>query len=256
MNDLVKSQAEQMKALAAATQTIQNENPGGLGFLKLNKVGYWVFGEDSLDVEEDSLWAVNPASFGMGFIAWPAKGMGAPLDEKMASIYGPAVVESTLPPVESKWQRQVAMMLVCLNGEDEGEQVQYKASTVGGSKAFGTLLQEVLKHLQSGKAGTKTVPVLELETDSYTHPEHGEVFTPVFTIKKWIENTGFDAPVEEEEEEPEVEAPPAKKKRATRPKKKPAPPVEEIVEDDDEEDEPEPEPEPEATSPRRRRRRK
>lgn len=249
MNNLVASQEDMVKALANATQTIQQENPGGMAFLKLNKVGYWVYGEDLLDIEEDSLWAVNPASFGMGYIAWEnSKKIG----ESMASIYGQPVVEASLPAVATKWQRNVSMQLVCLNGEDEGEQVQYGANSVGGVKEFGVLLQEVLKHLQSGKAGNKTVPVLELSTDSYQHAEFGEIFTPVFTIKKWIENTGFSAAEEEPEEEPEVETPP-KRKRASK-KKAAAKPAEEVIVDE----EPEEEPEEEETkpAPRRRRRRK
>lgn len=252
MNNLVASQEDMVKALANATQTIQQENPSGLSFLKLNKVGYWVFGEDLLDIEEDSLWAVNPASFGMGYIAWEnSKKIG----ESMASIYGQAVVEAKLPPVATKWQRNVSMQLVCMNGEDEGEQVQYGANSVGGVKEFGALLQQVLKHLQSGKAGNKTVPVLELGVDSYTHAEYGEVFTPVFKIAKWIENTGFAAaePEDEEEDEPEVVEPP-KKKRASR--KKAAPKVEEEVVVEDEDEEEEEEVADDKPAPRRRRRRK
>ena len=250
MNNLVASQEDMVKALAAATQTIQQESPAGLSFLKLNKVGYWVYGEDLLDIEEDSLWAVNPASFGMGYIAWEdSKKIG----ESMASIYGQPVVESSLPQVATKWQRNVSMQLVCINGEDEGEQVQYGANSVGGVKEFGVLLQQVLKHLQSGKAGNKTVPVLELGVDSYQHDKYGEIFTPVFTMKKWIENTGFAAVADEEpevEEEPEVVEPAPKRKRAAK-KKAAAAPAEVVEEEEEEEEVAEDKP-----APRRRRRRK
>ena len=258
MNAITKTNEAMLAALAGATQTIQMENPGGMSYLKLNKVGYWVFGEDLLDVEEDSQWAVNPASFQMGFVAWhKSKKVG----EQMASIYGAGVVEANLPAVESSWQRQVSMQLVCISGEDEGEQVQYTASSVGGSKAFGGLLQAVMKHLQGGKAGAKTVPVISLSSDSYPHPDYGTVYTPEFTVEKWIANDGFAAPAgededgtdETEEELDEVEAPPKKappRKRAKRPAKKAV--EEEVIEDEDEEEE---EPEAPAAPPARRRRR-
>ena len=252
MNAITKTNEAMLAALAGATQTIQMENPGGMQYLKLNKVGYWVFGEDLLDIEEDSLWAVNPASFQMGFVAWhKSKKVG----EQMASIYGQGVVEANLPAVESSWQRQVSMQLVCVSGDDEGEQVQYTASSVGGSKAFGSLLQAVMKHLQSGKAGDKNVPVLSLSSDSYPHPDYGTVYTPEFTVEKWIANEGFAAPAAEEEEEveEEVEEAPKKappRKRAKRPAKKAV--EEEVIEDEEEEEE---EPEAPADPPARRRRR-
>ena len=256
MNAIVKSQEDQMKALAQASLTIAQESPGSNAFLKLNRVGYWIFGEDDLEVEEDSQRAVNCQSFAMGYIAWPTGGLGAPIGEQMASIYAAPPVEGNLPAVESRWQRQVAMQLVCLTGEDEGEQVLYQASTMGGTKAFGQLLEQIQKHLGSGKAGKNTMPVLVLESDSYKNKDGIEVNFPIFTIKKWAENLGFDAPeAEEEEEEPEVIEPPKRKRAAKKKAAAPAAEEETVIEEDEVEEADEPEAE-EAPTTRRRRRRK
>ncbi len=233
MNQLVKTPEEMAQALALASQTIAQESPGQNAFLKLNKVGYWIFGEDDLEVTEDALWGVNTQSFAMGYICWKTDGtLGAPLGEQMRSIYDGPIMESTLPAIDNgAWKRQVAMQVICLEGEDEGEQVLFQSSTMGGTKAFGQLLDSIMKHLQSGKAGAKTMPVLELEADSYKNKDGIEVFYPIFTIKKWAENLGFEAEAEEEiEEEEEVVEEPPKRKRAA--KKKAAAPVAEEAEEE------------------------
>jgi hypothetical protein len=253
MSALAKTQASQLAAMQAATNTIQQENPAGMGYLKLNKVGYWVFGEDELDLEEEALWIVNPDSFAMGYISWDKK---TKVGEQMASIYGPQVDINKMPDTPTKWVRQVGMQLVCLNGEDEGEQVQYVANSYGGVKQFGILLKQVMEHMQSGKAGDKTVPVLELGSDSYDHAEWGKVYTPEFDIKKWIANTGFGAAVEEEEEEEEEEQKPPPRKRAVKPKRAAKKPVEEEVVDEVEEVDEQEEEEEEKPTRRRRRTRK
>ena len=261
MNQLVKSPEEMANALALASQTIAQESPGQNDYLKLNKVGYWIFGQDDLEVTEDALWGINTHSFSMGYICWKADNtLGAPLGEKMMSIYTGAVKESDLEPIPNgKWVRQVAMQLVCLEGEDKGEQALYQSSTMGGTKAFGLLLEQIMKHLQSGKAGKKTMPVLELESDSYKNKGGIEVFFPIFTIKKWLANIGFDAVEEVEEEEEEEVVEPVKRKRAQK-KRAATKPVEvvdeEEVDEEEVDEEEEKEVEPEEVQPARRRRRR
>ncbi len=51
-------------SLTTALRQMENEVAAvGTAILKMDKTGHWVFGADQTEVEDDSLWAVNPFSF-------------------------------------------------------------------------------------------------------------------------------------------------------------------------------------------------
>jgi hypothetical protein len=202
---------------------------GGGSYLKLSKGGFFIYGVDDTEVEEESQWAVNPNSFMLGYVAWPVKGTGKPLGEEMRSIIDDPIAESQLPQVEGSWAQQVGMQLACVSGEDTGTQVVYKASSKGGINGFNDFLNQVMTHLKANPGTEAIVPIIELEVDSYPHPDYGKIFTPIFTIKKWAKITDVkleaeEAPEVEPEEvepkEPETEVIPEKKKPARRRRRK------------------------------------
>ena len=58
------------KSLNNASMTMPRVG-GDKQFLKLDKGnGQWTYGQEETLVEDDALWAVNPASFEHGYIAW------------------------------------------------------------------------------------------------------------------------------------------------------------------------------------------
>ena len=194
------------------TKTVQRstlDNPDGMSYLKLNKGGFWIYGSDDVEVEEDALWAVNPHSFAVGYIAWgDASNV---LGEEMVSVTDDPIIASSLPDVGAKWNQQVAMQLVCVSGEDKGEQVLYKSSSHGGRKRFNEFLQQVLVQLTSGISDNNVVPVIELASDSYKHKQYGTIYQPMFNIDSWrTMEDGIDGSPDEPAE-PEPVAEPAKK---------------------------------------------
>jgi hypothetical protein len=199
------------------TRNIIKSSSGG-AYLKLSKGGFFIYGADDTEVEEGSLWAINPSSFMLGYVAWPVKGTGKPLGEEMRAITDEPLAESQLPRVEGSWTQQVGMHLACVSGEDTGTQVVYKASSKGGINGFNDLLNQVMTHLKANQGTDAIVPIVELEVDSYPHPDFGKIYTPEFTIRKWakMSDVTLEAPEvepegEEEEEAPEPEAKPEKK---------------------------------------------
>jgi len=70
----------------ALRQLDKDVGPAGSVILKMDKRGDWVFGADQTEVDEGTLWAVNPFSFVHGYIAW---GDGEVLGEKMVSVSHP-----------------------------------------------------------------------------------------------------------------------------------------------------------------------
>lgn len=197
-----------VKSLSSALRSLESAaGPGNMVILKMDKTGHWVFGADQTEVEDDSLWAVNPFSFVHGYIAW---GDGEVLAEKMVSVAEPLPELDVAPPAAKRgWEMQIGMTLACTNGEDEGMQARYSVTSVGGKRAVQALAVAIAE--QVDKDQSKPVPVIRLKKEHYQHKSYGRIFTPVFDIVKWV---GMDAsPAEEAAEEAEAPAEDAPRRR-------------------------------------------
>ena len=220
MSELMKfggSNLPSVQSLSSALRSVAADvgaGAGGMVILKMDKTGHWVFGADQTEVEDDSIWAVNPFSFVHGYICW---GDGEVLAEKMVGVAEP-LPELEPAPAASKrgWEMQVGMTLACTNGEDEGMQARYAATSVGGKKAVQALAVAIAE--QVDKDQSKPVPMVRLKKEHYQHKSYGRIYTPVFEVVKWV---GLDAqPTEgdtEEAVEDEVaaEEAPRRRRRAT-----------------------------------------
>jgi hypothetical protein len=203
-----------VQSLSSALRTIETDvgGSGGMVILKMDKTGHWMFGADQEEIEADSVWAVNPFSFVHGYIAW---GDGQVLAEKMASVAEPLPETGQAPAgAERGWEMQVGMTLACTNGEDEGMQARYTATSVGGKKAVQALAIAIAEQVE--KDQTKPVPLVSLKKEHYQHKKYGRIFTPVFDIVKWV---GMDAAeavedAEAPEAEEEVAEAPRRRRRA------------------------------------------
>jgi hypothetical protein len=217
------------KALATTKNAVGVE-AGNKQFLKLLKNGgYWVYGQKDTEVEEGSLWAINPMSLQAGFIAW--KG-GQPVGKRMGSIFNPPIRRDELDEVGAKWDEAVSFDLVCISGEDTGTECQYTANSYGGRKAFTDLMDALMK--QTGVDATKIVPIVEMTSDSYIHKEFGETFNPIFEIKEWramdVAPAGEDAAddgddngeEQQDEQQPETPAEQPRRRAAEPPKQEAA----------------------------------
>jgi hypothetical protein len=171
-----------VQSLSSALRSIKSDAPeGGNVILKMDKTGHWVFGADQTEVEDDSIWAINPFSFVHGYIAW---GDGEVLAEQMASVAEPLPELAPAPPAAKRgWEMQVGMTLACTNGEDEGMQARYAATSVGGKRAVQSLAVAIAE--QVDKDPNNPVPLVRLKKEHYQHKSYGRIFTPVFEIVKW-----------------------------------------------------------------------
>lgn len=206
-----------VQSLSSALRTIEKEvgADAGMVILKMDKTGHWVFGADQTEVEDDSVWAVNPFSFVHGYIAW---GDGEVLAEKMASVAEPLPALSEAPPGAKRgWEMQVGMTLACTNGEDEGMQARYAATSVGGKKAVQALAIAIAE--QVDKHPDKPVPLVLLKKSHYQHKSYGRIYTPEFEIVKWVAMDDSAADVAADMEDAADEAPaeeaPRRRRRAT-----------------------------------------
>lgn len=202
-----KANLPAVSSLATSLRTIQSEvGAAGVVILKMDKTGHWVFGADQTEVEDDSLWAINPFSFVHGFIAW---GDGEVLGEKMASVSQPLPVLDEAPPQAKKgWESQVGMSLKCISGDDKGMEARYTTTSVGGKRSVQTLAVALAD--QVDKDQTKPVAVVRLKKDHYAHKSYGKIYTPVFEIVEWI---SMDADATDVKVEAEAE-PPKRRRRS------------------------------------------
>tara|TARA_R110000772_G_scaffold109141_1_gene212373 strand:+ start:1009 stop:1767 length:759 start_codon:yes stop_codon:yes gene_type:complete len=233
-----------------ATKTQVQSDSGNADILRMLKDGDWVYGADDIDVEPDSLWALNPMSIQLGYIAWLDQ---KPVGEAMAPMGEDPIVQSSLPEVGAPYKRQITAQLACVSGEDAGVNVITKQTSHGGKKEITRVIDEIIARIEGGE-GTKIVPIFTLENDNYKHKEYGKIYTAVMSIQKWVsmddlkieDDESDETPEAPEEPEEEDEAPEPPKKSKRRTKKKPEP---EPEEDDDGEEE-------EAPTRRKRRTRK
>jgi hypothetical protein len=176
-----------VSSLSTALRSLEKEvGPAGVVLLKMDKTGHWVFGADQTEVEEESIWAVNPFSFVHGSIAW---GDGEVLAEKMVPVSQPLPELDAAPPGAKRgWETQIGMSLKCLNGEDEGMEARFATTSVGGKRSVQTLALAIAAQVE--KDQSKPVPVVRLKKDHYTHKSYGKIFTPIFEIVEWVSMEG------------------------------------------------------------------
>jgi len=197
-----------VQSLASSLRSIAADVGGsGVAILKMEKAGIWVFGADQTEVEADSTWAVNPFSFVHGFIAW---GDGAVLGERMVPVSQPLPEVPPAPAGAVKgWESQIGLSLKCLSGEDEGMEVRYTTTSVGGKKAVQQLAVALAGQVETNQ--DKPVPVVKLKKDHYSHKQYGKIYTPIFEVITWM---GMDGEAPKVADTPAIEAPAGRRRRA------------------------------------------
>lgn len=192
-------------ALGNLKQGLQNVSStivtaGGDPFMRLLTDGTWVYGAENVEVEEGSLWAINPFSIEHGWVSWTDHDKKGASNEVVGEVMVP--MTSPLPPQTElrdtgwEWSQQLKFTLQCLNGEDIGQQVVYKTTSVGGMNAMKSVIAALMKQIDTDP--DRPVPVISLDTDHYQHKKWGKTYVPVFTIVRFEELTD-DAPEAEPE---------------------------------------------------------
>lgn len=230
-----------LAGLTGLKQNLQNVQTsivsvGGDYLLRMLKDGTWVYGAENIEVEPKSEWAVNPLSLVHGWVAWSdyKKKTNEVLAEVMVPASQPLPAYDTLREVKddegkvAEYSQQISFQLQCLTGEDKGEQVRYKATSVGGMNASKELLGAIIAQLDEDM--NNPVPVLVLGSDSYNHKTYGKTYVPVFEIVDWVPLDEAIKPPMTDKEEPDAdvkaeEAPAT----ATRTRTRTAAPVDETV---------------------------
>ena len=177
-------------SITTALRSIQTGSGSGAVLLKMDKTGHWVFGADQTDVQDGTAWAVNPFSFVHGYIAW---GDGVVLGERMASVTAPKPDLGPAPTGCLKgWEDQIGMSLRCVSGEDDGMEVRFSTTSVGGKRAVQELAAALATQVETN--AETPVPKISLTSEHYQHKSYGRIYTPVFTVVDWWPLSGDPKP--------------------------------------------------------------
>jgi hypothetical protein len=164
---------------------------GGKPLLRLLRDASWVFGQKDDPVEEGSLWAINPLSIAHGWVAWTNHQNGQKnsiVGEVMTAVHSPKP-ERPAPVDGWAFTEQRMFELRCMNGDDEGTEVTYKISSVGGMRAVDDLLATLQGQLNSNPL--YPCPVVELLSDSYQHTTYGKIYVPILQVEDWATMDGL-----------------------------------------------------------------
>ena len=213
--------------------------------LRLLREGIFVYGQENIEVEEGSRWAVNPYSIEHGFAAW---GDGELLGEVMVPLTQMPPAVGTLPDHGVPWNQQISMQLQCMTGADKGVTVLYKSTSKGYMGMAKKLCAEIINQVQADPQ--HIVPLVELDMDYYTHKKYGKIYTPLLDVEEWLSIDTATPADDDDEDQAEAqtqaaEETPAKPRKGRRAKAA-------STEDDDTADDSQKE----DAAPRRRRRRR
>jgi len=214
MSNIVSFKGANLPAVASLSTALRsisnNVGEAGVAILKMDKTGHWVFGADQTEVEDGSKWAVNPFSFVHGFIAW---GDGEVLGEKMVSVTQPLPdMEAAPPNAKRGWEVQIGCSLKCISGDDEGLEVRFSTTSVGGKKAVQALAVEIAGAVE--KDQTKPVPIVVLKKDHYVHKSYGRIYTPIFEVVEWVSMDGNSSEGDQAEEAESQTEEPRRRRRS------------------------------------------
>lgn len=190
------------KYAAAAYAVISTIGMGNDGkpILRLTEDGDWIFGQDETPLHKTDLLAINPASFRHGYIAFDDKGVAFDVHGDPAEILQPIVqplpYRDDLPELEEprgkrskrvpKWQDQLALDLIVVDGKNKGAEMVYKPTSVGGLRMCAKLIGEVARRLEADEL--EIVPLVELFSSSYFNRTwNKDVAVPEHAIIEWRE---------------------------------------------------------------------
>src|SRR5690606_30092879 len=114
MNAIAPRASNAVASLSSLKSGLQNVastivTAGGDPFLRLLTDGTWVYGADNVEVQEGSLWALNPFSIMHGWVSWtdhPGKQANEIVGEVMVPAGQPLPAQTELRDTGWPWTQQ------------------------------------------------------------------------------------------------------------------------------------------------------
>jgi hypothetical protein len=186
------------------------------------KSGVYAYGQEDIEPQQGSMWAINPHSFQHGFACW---GDGELFGEAMVPLNQAPPQINDLQDFGADWDQQISFQMQCLNGEDTGVTVLYKSTSIGFLNMAKQVIDQMVLQLQ--QEPSKYVPVVELDMGHYHHKQWGKTYFPVLDVIRWMPIDGEETATPAEEQTTEEGAAEASENKPEKPQpresaKKPA----------------------------------
>jgi hypothetical protein len=201
MNDMTTRGGSDLASVIAGLKqsvaNVQQSMPSGGGgdpYLRMGKDGVWVYGAESIEIENGSKWAIHPGSIQHGYVCWSRydeddKRGNEKLGEVMVPASQPLPNKLGLPDKGFPWTEQVQFHVACVSGADANTQTLYSCTSYGGMREVKErLLKAILVKIDAEEAkgaAARIVPIVTLENDHYNNKKWGKIYTPVFHIVDW-----------------------------------------------------------------------
>ena len=195
----------------------QQAAAGGGSFLKFSK-GEYLLGQNDEEVDLNTRLVANMVEMSIGWIRWEG---GKPAEREMGLLsqgHKPQPRNALGYADQALWEKDKEgkpqdpwnfTNEIPMANPDTGEQMTFSASSKGGIGAIGNLC----KAYAAGRVANEgKVPVIELQRDSYKHPEYGKTYVPVLALVDWRDSMP-DAPAATEDEPEAASEKPAGKTR-------------------------------------------
>ena len=164
---------------------------GGKDLIKLSKNdGTWNIGQSDEPMQVGSKWWINIVSICHGFICW-SNYQGTRKNERLGEVMVPMYEPKPQKPgpIEGfPFAEQRSFEAICLNGEDEGKEVQFKNGSVGTLKGFKKLEDAVKAQLKTNRR--YPCPVIQFKSEKYKHSDYGWIHNPIFEVVDWADMQG------------------------------------------------------------------
>jgi hypothetical protein len=178
-----------LRDLASVLRQRGGQNVARLAYVKGD---WWYGGRDKLQVN-GTQWVARPDWIIRGWTRW--------WDKRITDYRLGYAVDGFIPPPRDElgdfdrdawqvWNRgrdpwQLAWSMPLYN-QVSGEEVLWSTDTMGGCDALAALLQAFADRLDLNPSDNKTLPVIELGSSSYHHPDRGEIQIPILDIIGWV----------------------------------------------------------------------
>ena len=169
------------------------------------RTGGFVYGQESVKPDPEGIWAVNPNSLQIGWVAWEDR-------KKQGELMAPVGSMPDCPDNGLDWKQQISFEMECLEGGDKGEIVCLSNSSNGALACWDLLLKDIATRPNVDFAA----PVVKLGIHHYyLHKWNKDIYEPRLHVIDWMDandgtrlsSSGEDIPFEDLKSETPAEEP-------------------------------------------------
>jgi len=170
-----------LDAAISSQRSVGPMAPGRSGAMLLRvdqRTGGFVYGKDSIVPDSTGLWAVNPHSLQIGWVAWADR-------KKEGELMGPVGNMPECPDNGLEWKQQISFEMEAISGSDKGEIVCLSNSSNGALACWDQLLKDIATRPNVDYAA----PIVQLDIHHYFLSKwNKDIYEPRLIVHDWMDH--------------------------------------------------------------------